>query len=146
MSLNSWRGSFQAHDFKHTTLATKLGGDVLTHQSPHLEVVGTNIGRKLLRVGLTVEHNDGNTLVIHLIDSRRDGCFLIRRHYQQVNPLFDEVLYLLYLLLVTVIGRGKPKLHAIMEIGTHPQFVVKLVPPNVLRALRNAYHEARFLF
>ena len=109
--------------------------DVFAHHPPHLVVVGTDEGRELLAAGLTLEHDDGDALVISSVDGGRDGLHLIRGHNEQVNAAIDQTVNLLHLPLVTIVGGSKLQLYAVMEICTHAQLSILLVAPDVLRTL-----------
>ena len=114
------------------------------HLPPHLIVVGTDKGRELLRVGLTLEYDDRYAAVVGAVDGRRDGLHLVGSHNQQVDAGMQQTVYLLYLPLVAVVGSGKAQLHPILEIRTHAQFRILLLTPDVGRTLRDSYHIARF--
>ena len=143
MTLDGGRRAPEAHDLEHAATAAQLRCDVLAHLAAHLLVVGTDVGGELLRVGLAVEDDDGYALVVGAVDGRRQARGLVGSHDEQVDARLHEAVYLSYLPLVAVIGRGEAQLYAVVEIGAHAQFVVELVAPDVLRALRHADDIAR---
>ena len=137
VALDGWRRAFQSHNFHDATLAIQLRSNVFPHHTAHLVVVGTDERRVFLRVGLALEHNDGDALVEGSVDSRRDGLNLIGCHNQQVNARCHQTIYLLYLSLVAVVRCSKPQLHIVLQVSSHPQFRVLFLAPDVFRTLRH---------
>src|SRR3712207_4691106 len=57
----------------------------------------------------------------------------------KVHSPTNELIDLAYLQLIRVVGGGEMQLHVAMSIGSRAQFLIELIAPNVLGALRNAY-------
>ena len=119
-------------------MAVQSSGNVFTHQSSHLVVVGTHKGRVFLRAGLALEHDDGYALVVGTIDGRRDGGHLVRSYNEQVNARSHQTVDLLHLSLIAVVGRRKAQFHVLVEISVHAQLCILFLAPDVVGALRYA--------
>ena len=98
------RGAFQSHHLYHRALAVQLCGDVTPHLTPHIIVVGTDVGGVFLGGGLAVKDDDGDAHIVGTVYGGRDGGHLVGRHDEQVNALAYELVNLFYLLCVVIIG------------------------------------------
>ena len=145
VAINGGRGAFQTHHFQHTALAVQLRGNVLAHDVAHLVVVGGDKGGVFLGIGLALEYDDGDALVVGAVDGRRNGLHLIGSHDEQVNTCTHEAVNLLHLSLVAVIGCCKAQFNTFLKIGLHAHLGILLLTPDVGRALRHAYNVAWLL-
>ena len=107
----------------------------MPHHVSHLIVVGTHKGGVFPRVSLTLEHDDGDALVEGTVDSRGNGCHLVRSHYQQIDATGHQRVNLLYLALIAIVGSSKAKLHTVLKVGTHAKLGILLLTPDVCRTL-----------
>ena len=85
VAVDGGRRAFQSHNLHHLALAVEPCGNVFSHQAPHLVVVGSHEGGVFLRVGLALEHDDGDAQVVGTVDGGGDGSHLIGRHDEQVD-------------------------------------------------------------
>ena len=118
MALDGGRRALEAHHLDNSATFIQSSGDILSHQVPHLIVVGTHIGSVFLGVGLALKYDDRDALIIGPIDGWRNRRYLVGGHNQQVNPSLDKAVNLLDLPLVAIVGHGKAQVHIIMKIGT----------------------------
>ena len=110
---------------------------MFAHHTPHLVVVGTYKCGVLFRVSLALEDDDGHTGIVGTVDGRRDGLHLVGSHDEQVDARGHQTVNLLHLPLVAVVGRSKAQVDIAVQIGTHTQFGILLLAPDVLGALRH---------
>ena len=132
MALYGWRRPLQPHHLQHASVALHLCGDILSHLVSHLLIVGANDGRKLLRIGLSVEHHHWDAFVIGTVYGRGHDSGLIGGYYQQVDAGSHQRVDLFYLPFVTVVGTGKAELYILINIVAHAQLCIQLVAPDVL--------------
>ena len=139
MTINGRRRAAQAHDFEHNPPSVEPIGSIFAHGAAHGVVVGSHEGRVVLAVGLAVEKNHLDALLIGAVDGWRDGRNLIGRHDEQVHPLADEAVDLGDLALVVVVGRHDAQRHLVVAtvVGRF-QLVDEFVAPDVAAALRHA--------
>ena len=82
-------------------------GDVFTHCVAHLIVVGTDEGSKLLRAGLTLKDDNGDSFVISPINGWRDGLHLVGGNDEQVDATGHQrvnLFYLAFIAILTLLG------------------------------------------
>ena len=113
-----WR-AFQPHDFHDSPLAIQLRGNVFTHYTAHLIVVGTDKGGVFLWIGLAFKNDNGDAFVVGAVDGGRDGLHLVGGNNKQVNTRFHEAVYLLHLSLVAVESRSEAQFYIALQIGSH---------------------------
>jgi len=109
------------------------------HLPSYLPIVGPDVGRMVVAARLSVVHYHGNMVALGVLQGLIDGICLVGSRYNEVNSPTDELVDLLYLALIGVICRGEMQRYAVISISSGTQFLIKLVAPNVFRALRNAY-------
>ena len=106
--------TLQAPNLQHTTFAIQLGGDILSHELTHLEVIRSDISCEFFRGCLPVEDDHRDTHIISPVDSRCYGSHLVRGNNQQIHLLFHELVDLLHLELVIIIGRDQFQVNVII--------------------------------
>ena len=63
MTFDGRRGACKSFNLQDSTPTLQTGYDVFAHNPSHLIVVSTDKGSKLLRVGLSFEHDNRDTLI-----------------------------------------------------------------------------------
>ena len=136
MTLHGWRRTFQATNLNDASLAFELMSNKSTHRLTNHIVVATYECCIFVGIGLTVIENHGYSLIVSTLHSLRYSTQLIRRNDKQVYTLVDKLVYLLILQYIIIIRRCELHDDRVVEILAHLQFVVELVAPNILGALR----------
>ena len=131
MTLDGWRRTLQSHDFHDASLAMQLASDVFAHDASHLVVVGTDEGSKLLRAGLTLKDDNGDSFVISPINGWRDGLHLVGGNDEQVDATGHQRVNLFYLAFIAIIGSSKTQLHVVLTIGCHTQLGILFLAPDI---------------
>ena len=138
MTLNGSRRTFQPRNLHKSALASHLRGDKLSHGLAHEMVVGTHEGGVFVAVGSSVEEYDGYAAVVCAVDDRGESLGRVGRNNQKIHLFIDEMAYLLYLLLVVVLGGEELQRHVVADISPDDKFAIEFVTPYILGALRYA--------
>ena len=135
VSFDGGRRAFQTHDLHHVALSFQTGGNVFAHHTPHLVIIGTDKGRVFLGIGFPFENNDRDALIVGSVDGGRNGGHLVGGNNQQVDACINQTVNLLYLSFIAVVGCCKAQFHILVEVGTHPEFGILFLAPDIFRAL-----------
>ena len=101
-------------------------------------VVGTDVGRVFVGVYFPVGQDDRNAFRVCFFDDGGDGIRFVGRHHQQVHPFAYHHFDVAYLLCVVVFRRAEDHLCFGIEQGFAADFLVHLLAPFIIAALRHA--------
>ena len=107
-------------------------------RAPETPVVDAYAGRVSVAIDIAVEDNNGNPFFIHFLNYRRERFGLVRRHYDYVEAIVDEISYVSDLFGVAVVGRTYFGDGIFVEHYLAVYFIVHLRSPVVLATLRDA--------
>ena len=138
MPLHGGRGAFESGNLHQGSLPVHLCGDEPSHGLPDGVVVSTHICGEVLAVGAAVEEDDGDAVFVGPVEGSGDMAGGVGGHDEEVDLFVDEMLYLFNLLLVVITGGKDFKFHMVKDVTADFKFLVELVAPDVLAALRHA--------
>ena len=121
------------------------GSHVLPDRPADFTVVRTYERSIFIRVYGPVHQDNGNSASDRRSYDFSNRTRLVRSHSQQVDILFYEISDILYLFCIAVIGRSDFHTYTRMKIRFPADFIVQLLSPLVITALRHSY-QILFLF
>ena len=133
-------GALQAAYYGHFALSVEQVRRIDAQPFGKPAVIGAHVGRILVIGCLPVEKNHRYSAPVHLRDHRGQGFGLIGRDYHEVHAFAHEFPDVAYLLLGIVPRRLHAHLYVAHHGGLPLHLAVHRLPPQVLAALRYAYH------
>ena len=131
-------GTFQSRQFNDIAFTSQAAGNVDAYLASHFIVVGTDIGCVMFRVDFAVYQYDRNPLAVGFFHDGSDGFGFIGSYDYQVDFFVDKVFDVGYLALVVISSRADFHFYSRIEQSFPENFLVHLVAPFVVAALRHA--------
>ena len=141
-----WSRSSKSADLNYPPLPfLYYSREITGYITSHLFIISTYVRSILIRTGTSVENNYRNALVIGAL-YRTGHTDLPWCNDKQIHLHINEFINLLYLQLSIIVCSRYLQLHITIGECSNAQFIIELLAPFILAALRHTNDILRFAF